>query len=221
MSFAPLTTRITARGVCSLVAVLGLLLAASAVQAAPLSVPGFLTPVPTEADPGAAVPIAGTGLPVPFTGLGFSGVLVSTVYRGNSFGPDNLTFTYQLSNDASSVNALHRLTVSSFENFLTDVSIQAGGIAPTLADRSTTDVVGFGFLDGLGQGPVRAGMSSSLLVVETNAIAYSGSTASVIDGTTSTVATFAPLPAIPEPTTWALGIIGMLGLVGYGRRARR
>jgi hypothetical protein len=197
-----------------------MVLASSVAQAAPLtaSPPGFLTPVPTEPDPGAAALV--TTRTENFTGLGFSGVLISSVYQGNQFGNDALTFTYRLSNDASSTNVLHRLTVSSFETFLTDVSIQAGGVPPTLADRSTPDVVGFSFLDGLGQGPIRAGGQSSLLVVETNSRVWTGSTASVIDGSTATVATYAPFPAIPEPSTCALGILGALGLIGVARRTR-
>jgi hypothetical protein len=197
-------------------------MAATTAQAAPLSSspPGFISPVPVEADPlPSAVQIAQTSLP--FTGTGFSGVLVSTVYRR----PDNqLTFTYQLQNNQSSANVLHRATVSSFAGFTTDASTQAGGagiITPTLVDRSTPDVVGFSFLDGFGAGPVRPGQQSSLLVVETNAITHVASTAAIIDGTTATVGTFAPLMAIPEPGTWALGIIGLAGLIGVIRKTRR
>ena len=71
-------------------------LAASLAQAAPLTAvpPGFLSPVPAEADPGAAAQIATRS--ENFNGLGFSGVLVSNVYRGNQFGANALTFTYLL-----------------------------------------------------------------------------------------------------------------------------
>ena len=207
------------------VALAGLLLfAATNASAAPLtSVPaGFLSPVPVETDPPAGSTLIAGGTPEAFAGLGFSGVLVSSVFRGNTFGPDSLTFTYQLSNDAASLNALHRMTISSFASFLTDVSIQAGGVQPTLADRSTPDVVGFSFLDGLGgQGPVRPGGQSSLMVIETNSLAFTPSTASVIDGSIAGVVSFAPLPAIPEPGTLALGVIGTLGVLGLLRRVRR
>jgi hypothetical protein len=205
-------------------ALVGLLLfAAPFAQAAPLTAvpPGFLSPVPVETDPPAGSTLIAGGTPTAFSGFGFSGVLVSSVFRGNTFGPDALTFTYQLSNDAASFNALHRLTVSSFATFLTDVSTQTGGVQPTLADRSTPDVIGFSFLDGLGQGPVRPGGQSSLLVVETNSLAFTPSTASIIDGSTSGVVSFAPLPAIPEPGTLALGVIGSLGFIGLVRRVRR
>jgi hypothetical protein len=201
-----------AASICLSLAVVG------AAEAAPLAATGFLSPVPTETDPQPAATLVAGGSPQAFNGFGFSGVLVSSVYRGNSFGPDALTFTYQLSNDGNSVNALHRLTVSSFENVLTDVSMQTGGIAPTLVDRSTTDVVGFSFLDGLGAGPLHPGQASPLLVVETNSLAFAPSSASVIDGSTAAVVSFAPLPAIPEPATIALAVAGLACVVVAGRR---
>jgi hypothetical protein len=217
-------SHISARRVCCVAVALALSIAATTVQAAPLSSspPGFLSPVPVEPDPlPSAVQIAQTSLP--FTGTGFSGVLVSTVYQRPNDG-NRLTFTYQLQNNTASANVLHRVTVSSFAGFTTDASTQAGGagiITPTLVDRSTPDVVGFSFLDGFGAGPVRPGQQSSLLVVETDALTHTASTAAVIDGTTATVGTFAPLPAIPEPTTWALGIIGLASLIGIARKVRR
>jgi len=209
------------RRLVGLSVVCALMLLCSAVEAAPLASPGFITPVPAEPDPGVSSTLAFSGLLAAFSGFGFSGVLVSSVYRGNSFGPDGLTFTYQLSNDASSTNALHRLTVSSFETFLTDVSLQTGGLAPILVDRSTPDVIGFSFLDGLGAGPLGPGAQSSLLVVETNSQAFTPSTASVIAGSTAGVPSFAPLPAIPEPTTIALGAVGALGVLGFVARRRK
>jgi hypothetical protein len=221
--------QVSLRGLSGFAVACALLLGASTVQAAPLTAtpPGFLAPVPVEAgDPPGGATVVEAGVPVPFAGLGFSGMLVSSVYRGNQYGDDALTFTYQLSNDASSANVLHRLTVSSFETFLTDVSIQSAGsapsnIAPTLADRSTADVVGFSFLENFGQGPIPAGGQSALLVIETNSTVYTASTASIIDGTTANATTWAPLQAIPEPGTWALGIIGLMGLAGMVRRNRR
>jgi hypothetical protein len=214
----------------SIVVVGLLLIAATYAQAAPLTAvpPGVLTPVPVETDPPPGSTLIAGGTPTAFSGFGFSGVLVSSVYRGNTFGTDALTFTYQLSNDAASFNALHRLTTSSFAGFLTDVSTQPLAtipeiqqVQPTLVDRSTPDVIGFSFLDGLGgEGPIRPGNTSPLLVIETNSLAFTPTTASVIDGSIAGVLSFAPLPAIPEPATWTLCAIGLFGIVGLMRRVR-
>jgi hypothetical protein len=223
MEFRKFASHVSARRVACIAVAVALAFAATTAQAAPLtsSPPGFISPVPVEPDPlPSAVQIAQTSQA--FTGTGFSGVLVSTVYRRPN-DSDRLTFTYELRNNANSANVLHRMTVSSFAGFTTDASTQAGGagiIAPIVVDRSTPDVVGFSFLDGFGAGPIRPGQQSTLLVVETNALTHTPSTAAVIDGTTATVGTFAPLPAIPEPATWALGALGMLGLIGMVRKVR-
>ena len=220
--FAP--SNVGVRKVACIAVAFAMAIAATTANAAPLtsSPPGFISPVPVEGDPlPSAVQIAQTSLP--FTGTGFSGVLVSTVYRRPNDN-NELTFTYQLQNNAASANVLHRMTVSSFAGFTTDASTQAGGagiIEPIVVDRSTPDVVGFSFLDGFGAGPIRPGQQSSLLVVETDAITHVESRAAIIDGTTATVGTFAPLMPIPEPATLALCAMGMLGLIGIVRKARR
>jgi hypothetical protein len=171
-------------------------------------------------------------VPVTFSGAGFSGTLASSVLTNdatNPFGADKLTFTYLLRNDLSSSNVLHRLTLSSFENVRIDVSTKVDGMPivgdapwrkPVMADRSTADVLGFSFLP-LGDGPITPGHYSSLLVVHTDASAFTPTTASVIDGSIATVSSFAPLAAVPEPGTCILAALGAIGLVGFHRRVRR
>jgi hypothetical protein len=166
------------------------------------------------------------GLPLAFGTGAFSGTLTSTVWTNDSanpFGLDKLTFTYTLTNDAASVNVLHRITVSSFENRMTDVTYvnPGAGVPPTQADRSTGDVIGFNFIDNIGAGPIPPGGASRTLVVRTDSTVYSPSFASVIDGGVSTVATFAPLEAIPEPATCLLAMVGMFGIAAFARRVRR
>jgi hypothetical protein len=212
---------------------------ASLSEAAPLTVGGTQFPVAAEAGqpaPG-AVAQPGTGVALPFVGLGFSGTLTSTVWRNDSSnpaGPNALTFTYLLTNDATSAHVVHRMTVGSYGTaptiFATDVSHDPGGAAtavvPTLADRTTSDVIGFSFasvipgVPGL-LGHIPPGGSSKLLVVQTDAISFAPTFASVINGTVATVASWAPLTQIPEPGTWILGSLGVLGLVGIVRRVRR
>jgi len=166
------------------------------------------------------------GVPMAFGTGGFSGTLTSTVWKNDSanpFGLDKLTFTYLLSNNAVSLNVLHRITVSSFENTMTDVTYvdPAAGVPPSQVDRSTADVLGFNFIDNIGAGPVAPGTSSRVLVVRTDSTIYSPSVASVIDGGVASVQTFAPFAAIPEPGTCMLAMVGLVGAAGLVRRARR
>jgi hypothetical protein len=179
--------------------------------------------------------------PIPFSsfGLTYSGTLASGVWMGDTTNPfydpvtspNVKTFTYLLTNDASSTNVLHRLTVGSYGGpvpILTDVSYDPNtpGVSPTLADRSTADVIGFTFADtvtGIPQllGNIPAGGQSKLLVVQTNAVDFLPSFASVIDGSVTVVASWAPITQIPEPSTCVLAGMGLVGLViGVARRRR-
>jgi hypothetical protein len=163
-------------------------------------------------------------LTAPYAGIGFSGTLTSKVFSNdptNPFGPTGLTFTYELANAASSVHVLHRLSASNFTGFSTDVSFGPGtGIRPHQADRSTADVVGFNFTETAfgGFGVIQPGTQSRLLVVQTNATQHINSFASLINGGVSTVPSFSP---VPEPATWVLGSIGVLGIAAFIRRIRR
>jgi hypothetical protein len=226
------------RGFAAAAVVAAVLGMANRTEAAPLTVGGTQFPVAAEAGqpaPGAvADPL--TGAPLPFVGFGFSGTLTSTVWRNdatNPFGPTALTFTYLLTNDAASAHVIHRMTVGSYGTaptiFTTDVSHEPGGAAgvvPTLADRTTSDVIGFSFASVIPGVPgilghIPPGGASKLLVVQTDAISFAPTFASVINGTVATVASWAPLTQIPEPGTWILGSLGLVGLIGVARRMRK
>jgi hypothetical protein len=148
-----------------------------------------------------------------------AGTLTTTVISGdttNALG--GLTFVYVLTNDAASPDAIHRITINGFSGFLTDGSYQAApGQKPTSVDRSVNgNVVGFDFIGApLGFGAILPGTASMPLVVQTNATAFQQSFASVINGTVTTVGTYAPV--IPEPMSLGLLTLG-LGLVLVRRR---
>jgi hypothetical protein len=223
-----------------------LIAAVGAAQAAPLNVGTPQLPVDQVTAPtvaGGASIVAG-GVAVPFTsfGLTYSGTLTSTVWEddpGNPYlgsNPDAKTFTYTLTNNSStgippSTNVLHRLTVGSYggtPTILTDVGYDNSttGVSPTVADRSTADVIGFTFADlvtGIPQllGNIPPGSGSKTLVVRTNSTAFAPSFASVIDGSVTVVASWAPVQQIPEPSTLVLAGMGIVGLaVGIARRRR-
>ncbi len=199
--------------------------------------PGAATVVPGEGDPAAGAVVVGGGLPVNFVAPTYTGTLTSTVWTNdasNPFGLNALTFTYVISNSALSAHELHRLTVSSFDGFLTDVSYSTtlpAGLAPTFADRNggIGDVIGFSYPTPIppvlvGPGPILPGLTTMIMVIQTNAVLFQPTLASVIDGSTTMVSSFAPQHIIPEPGTLALGGMGLACAavaVTSRRRARK
>ena len=213
-----------ARIASRLVLVLAVCVLCTRIYAAPL-LPNQTIAAPGELDPTGGVVQAGTGVAVPFAspaGPGsFSGTLTSTVIAGdpsNALG--GLTFTYRITNDANSLSAIERMTNLNFTGFLTDVSFQtpAAGVVPTTVDRDASgSTVGWSW-SALGAGVIPAGGASRLVVIQTNAPAFTQVNANVIDGSIAVVSSFGP--AIPEPASLALLSIGML-TVGVFRRGRR
>ncbi|HUN81093.1 MAG TPA: hypothetical protein VMV81_06230 [Phycisphaerae bacterium] len=183
-------------------------------QAAPLNTGQTLFPAPPEPDPTGGVVVVG-GVALPFASVNFTGTLTSTVIAGdptNPFGPAALTFVYRLTNDQTSINSIERLTVNGWTGWLSDASYQipAAGIIPALADRLSADTIGFSFISPpLGGGIVLPGQASALLVIQSNATAWTSTLASVQDGTNAQVPTYSPAP---EPAAAALAVIGLLSL---------
>lgn len=186
---------------------------------ASLLLPGTtIYPAPSEPDPVGGSAIS-SPLTLPFASSTFTGTLTTTIISGDTSNPWNgLTFVYDLTNDVTSIDAIHRLTVNGYGGFSTDASYQAviGDQEPALVDRSLNgDVVGFGFLaPPLGSGHLPPGSFSARLVVRTDAPAYRESFASVINGSVTSVGTYSP---IPEPMTVTLMIMGA-GLALLHRR---
>jgi hypothetical protein len=195
---------------------------APAAQAAPLvgttELPPSLTVFPgaTADDPGTllATLVSPYSFLVPDSGT-TSGELRTAVFRNNT---GTLDFYYQVANDAGSATAIARESNANFAGFDTFVGFRLDGgslpggmftngtVEPFSADRGVQGiVVGFNF----GPTPdfqVRPGMTSTVLVISTNAINFKAGNASIIDGGTQTVAAFAPA-AIPEPSS-ALLVFG-------------
>jgi hypothetical protein len=207
-------------------------LTANRVYAAPLAA-GSAVVAAAEAEPGGGglTQLQSTG-PVFFSAPGYTGTLTSSVYDGDStnpFGLTALTFTYLIVNNPNSSHEIHRLTVSSFQSFATDVSYSSlsGGLEPTFIDRNTLgDVVGFSFPTPIPPvlvsfGALAPGMTTRLMVIQTNSTRFHFSTASIINGSTTGVVSLAPDVLVPEPSTLTLGALGLLGTVAIAIRKRR
>jgi len=191
---------------------------------------GSSTPAVVEPDPlGGLIIIANSG-PLPFTSSygAFSGTLTSEVMQGDSTNPwglTALTFTYVLTNDASSQDQLEELALNGFSLFQTDVSNRSTGVSPTGYFRSFNgNVVGFNFTI---PGSLNPGETSALLVVQTDALNYTQSFASVLNSDIASVGTSAPFlipiggghPS-PEPSSFVLAILGLGGLAAWRWRRR-
>ena len=166
---------------------------------AALLLPNTTIAAVAEPDPIGGTVIANSG-PVAFSSGTINGTLTSQVIQGATNPLGGLTFTYLLTLNGGSPDAVERFSISAYDAFSTDASYNTsvGATAPTTISRSLNgNVIGFNFP---APATLPPGATSRLLVVQTNAPSHAVTTASVINGTTATVTSFAPL-AVPEPGT--------------------
>lgn len=185
----------------------GVLLAAGVSNLSAISLlPNSSIALPLEAEPVGATLV--TSSTVNFSALTFSGTLTSKVWSGDTSNPHGgLTFTYEISNNLISADAIDRFTLSSYAGFLVDASYNGAGILPTSVQRNTAgNQISFNF-SGIGEGTLIQGGSSPVLILQTDSATWQDSIAGVINSSTVNVATFAPL-AVPEPTSLALVLLG-------------
>jgi len=150
----------------------------------------------------------------------------ATVYAdpSNSFCAGCLDFFVAVTSDATSIDAIERITLASFSGFLTDVGYTVGpgsikgGIVPSTVDRSSNgSVVGFNFSLPNGVGP---GENTQVLEIQTNALRFMTGTLQIIDSSVASVPAFEPCP-VPEAGSAGMTLLGALLLGGWTMARRR
>ena len=128
---------------------------------------------------------------------------------GNTWCAGCLDFVYQFTNDGGDAN--ERFSMYNFAGFLIDVGTNPfGSHDPFTIDRSLGgSVIGYNFPAADGISP---GMTTPMLVIETNARTYTKGFASAQDGTAGYGFAYAPA-SVPEPSSLAL-IGGGLSVFG-------
>jgi hypothetical protein len=130
---------------------------------------------------------------------------------GNTWCVGCLDFVYQFTNLGGDAN--ERYSMYNFAGFLIDAGTSPfGSHDPTTIDRSLLGpVIGFNFPGADGVSP---GMTTPLLVIETNALYYTSGFVSAQDGTAGYGFAYAP-SAVPEPSSLALigGSLSVFGLL--------
>lgn len=169
-------------------------------------------------------PIADTG-PLAFTANSgtFSGTLEEWVAQDVNTG--GLDFLYQVINSSGSADAIEHMSVTGYSGYTTDAGFCSnpggggavpcgnplggtGTLAPSSIVHSSGNVVDFSFLnDG-----IAPGVQTYDLVIKTNAEYYGSGSANLIDGGVTSLTTYAPTTATPEPATTGLFLGGLFGV---------
>jgi PEP-CTERM motif len=171
------------------------------------------------------------GTSVPGTALTFAAVMRSAVYRNVS---GTIDFYYQVARTGAGSIAsqmVDAFTAASFAGYTVDGFVSAADVdgagfftaafnppsSTTTTGRSST---GQTLQTDFGTNGLVDNEISATYIFRTNATSYTVGTFGVIDGSSYSGLAFAPAGAIPEPTSWALMLVGF-GIVGSTLRRRQ
>jgi hypothetical protein len=178
-----------------------------------------VSPVPVGSGPALGANVVLPTVSSTFTAPDYSGTLFSTIYNNDSsnpYGLGDLTFTYLIQMNSSTVDPVSTFTVSSFANYLTDArettSLPTDIVPSSVVQTAPSgSVVRYRF-DGALLG---AGTTSALLVVYSDAFNWANTQAGLLDGVGSSANSVAPAPLVttPEPSTTILTGLGLMGLL--------
>ena len=158
----------------------------------------------------------------------FAGNVRTAVYLNTS---GTLDFYYQVFRTGAGTGGdemIDAFTAANFAGFTVNgfsYGTATGGFAATNNPGGSTTTtgrnVGGGVLQtNFGTNGLMGTENSAIYIFRTNAVNYTTGTIGVIDGSTFTVAGFAPTAAVPEPATWGMMIAGF-GLLGGVMRRRK
>ena len=152
----------------------------------------------------------------------FSGTYNEAVVRGNQFGPNDLSWFIQVTNNPlAKAASIETVSASSFSGVATtDVgwctNCTGGTVLPTSVERTSNGSAINWFLD------LTPGSESVWLQIDTDAKGFVSlpGAISFIDAGVASVPGFSSV--VPEPSTWAMMLLGFagVGLFGFAKRQR-